>query len=86
MKPKGISYHCCCQRLLGMCCPEEGAADDDKMGPILQEIEAQHPEWKDTANRNLTILQWNSLVLRNGVLECHWESSSEQINCPRQPQ
>jgi hypothetical protein len=53
--------------------------DDD--GPILWEMQcAEHPEWKEMADHSPTYksywAQWNSLVVRDGVLECQWEAAS----------
>jgi hypothetical protein len=48
----------------------------DDVGQILQEVEAaQYPEWKiidDSSPFFITYwAQWNSLVVRDGVLEQH---------------
>jgi hypothetical protein len=47
---------------------------------ILQEVEAgQHPEWKNIADHSLIYksywVQWKSLLVRDGLLERHWESA-----------
>lgn len=56
---------------------------DHDLGQILQEFEAgQRPEWK-----NIAVLgpikvnyraQWKSAVLRDGVLERHWEGRTSR--------
>jgi hypothetical protein len=50
--------------------------DDPDVGSILQEVETgQRLEWKDIANCSPTYksywAQWKSLMVRDGVLECH---------------
>jgi hypothetical protein len=57
----------------------EQLADED-VGPLLKEVEAgQRPEWKDISDRSPTYksywAQWQSLAVRDGVLERHWESA-----------
>jgi hypothetical protein len=47
-------------------------------GKILQEVEAgQHPKWKDIAGRSPIYksywAQWKSLMVRDGMLEHHYE-------------
>jgi hypothetical protein len=54
------------------------------IGPILQEVQTgQRQEWKDIANRSSTYKSywapWESLAVRNGILECNWESPSGQF-------
>jgi hypothetical protein len=65
--------------------------DDNDVGQIPQEVEAgQRPEWRDIDNRNLISTscwaQWNSLLVRDGVLEFHWESprrnEEDSLNSP----
>jgi hypothetical protein len=56
---------------------------DDDVGPILREVKAgECPEWKDIADHSSTCkgygAQWNSLVMRDGVLEHHWESANRR--------
>jgi hypothetical protein len=51
------------------------------VGPILQEVETgQYPEWKDTVNNSpiykSCLAQKRSLVVRDGMLEHHWESAN----------
>jgi hypothetical protein len=50
--------------------------DDDSVGPILLEMEAEPcPEWNDTADRSPIYksywAQWDSMVARDGGLERH---------------
>jgi hypothetical protein len=64
----------------------------DDVRQILQEVEAgQRPEWKDiltvAPSTNVTVPS-GTLVVRDGVLECHWESANgrtktAQIVLPR---
>jgi hypothetical protein len=46
------------------------------MEQLLQEVDGRHPEWKDIADRSPIYktfwTQWNSLVLRDGMLKHHW--------------
>jgi hypothetical protein len=60
----------------------EQLADND-LRPLIRELEAgRHPEWRDISNRGPTYksywAQWKSLVLRDGVLVCHWESANRR--------
>jgi hypothetical protein len=53
--------------------------DGNDLGPILREVEGgERPEWNDIADRSPTYksfwVQWNSLEVRDGVLERHWQS------------
>jgi hypothetical protein len=67
--------------------------NDGDVGQILQEVEAgQRPDWKDVADRSPIYksnwAQSKSLVVRDGVLERHWESAggrtkTAQIILPR---
>jgi hypothetical protein len=67
--------------------------NDPDIGLILQEVETgQRPEWKDIANHSPVYksywAQWKSLAVRNGILECNWESANgrstiAQIVIPR---
>jgi hypothetical protein len=67
--------------------------NDADIGPILQEVETgQRPEWKDIADHSPLYksywAQWNSLTVRNGILERNWESANDrskiaQIVVPR---
>jgi hypothetical protein len=54
---------------------------DNDVGQILQEVEAgQCPEWKDIADygpmQKSFWAQSNFLVVRDGVLQQHWESAN----------
>jgi len=60
----------------------EQMADND-LGPLIREMEAgQRPEWRDISEQGLVYksywAQWNSFVLKDGVLERHWESADEK--------
>jgi hypothetical protein len=55
--------------------------NDPVIGSILQEVETgQRPEWKDIADCSPTYKShwapWKSLAVRNGILECNWESAN----------
>jgi len=54
------------------------------VGPLLREMEAGHcPERRDISERNLIYksywAQWKSLVVRDGMLEHHWESADRMM-------
>jgi hypothetical protein len=70
---------CYCCGLFGPYRPV-GQFNDHDVGQIQQEVEAgQHPEWKDIADRSpvykRTWDQFNSPVVKDGVLKRHWESA-----------
>jgi hypothetical protein len=53
---------------------------DDNLKQLLKEVEpGQRPEWRDINDRNPVYksywAQWKSLVVRDGVLERHWQSA-----------
>jgi len=66
---------------------------DNDIGPLMRELEAgRPPEWKDISDQGPIYksywAQWKSLVLRNGVLVRHWESTdgkkkTAQVVIPR---
>jgi len=52
--------------------------EDNDLGTLIREMEAgRRPEWRDISDRGPVYkgysAQWNSFVLRDGVLERHWE-------------
>jgi hypothetical protein len=54
--------------------------DIQDIGPILEEVETrQQPEWKDITDCSPMYqsywAEWKFLTVRNGILECHWEST-----------
>jgi hypothetical protein len=58
--------------------PKPDQLNDQDIGPILEEVETgQCPEWKYIAGRSPIYksywAQWKSLVVRNGILDPHWE-------------
>jgi hypothetical protein len=67
--------------------------NDQDIGSILEEAEtAQSPDRKDITDCSPTYksywVQWKSLAVRNGILECHWNSAEgrykiAQIVIPR---
>jgi hypothetical protein len=84
---------CCCSRSqLGCSGSENRTTKGPGHGPILEVETGQRPERKDIADRSPTYksywAQWNSLAVRNGMLERNWESADglshiAQIVLPR---
>jgi hypothetical protein len=75
-QPEGMSYTTLRRKQL----------DENDVGLILWSVEAgQHPEWKDITVDSLTHksywAQWNSLVVRDGVLELN---GSQPMSSSRQ--
>jgi hypothetical protein len=55
-----------------MCYYEEEKLDND-VGPTVWEVKARElPECKDTA------AQWNSIMVRDSMLKCHWELAARR--------
>jgi len=56
---------------------------DNNVGPLMRELVAgQCPKWRDVSDQGpiykTYCAQWKSLAVRDGMLECHWESGNRK--------
>jgi hypothetical protein len=79
----GTSYCNCSHSQLEPATLRTERLNDQDLGPILEKIETGNlPGWKDIPSRSPAyksyLDQWNSLAVRNGILERHWKYASRQ--------